>query len=295
MSLASKLHSKVSETAPLHHDTHSPKSDQWWKTSRTKWTGWISFGVAVVGLLLWWFVFHPYVTTDDARVAATLVRVAPEAIGGRVIRMAVTEGDHVKKGDVLVELDHRIAEAELQRAKARAVLTDHELRRISELVAQRGLAPKDLDTAKANAETSQAELKLAEVADENTTIRSPVDGIVIQKVTEEGNIVEPGQTVVTVSDVDHAWIAANIEETSVGAVKVGQPVHIVVDEGGTLTGKVSEVRASVASQFALIPSDTGAGNFTKVVQRVPIKVSIDGDTPHVLRAGQSVEIKIRVH
>ncbi len=272
----------------------SKKSTNWWQTKRAKNTGLISGVLCFVGLLFWWFIFHPYISTDDARIATTLVRAAPEAIGGRVIRMVVKEGDRVKKGDILVELDHRIAEAQYQRAQARTVLTAHELKRVSELVAQKGLAPKELDTAKANADTAQADLKLAEVATENTTVRSPVDGVVVQKNTEEGNIVEPGQTVVVISDVDHAWISANIEETSIGLVRVGQPVYIAIDEGGVLTGKVSEIRVSVASQFALIPSDSGAGNFTKVVQRVPIKIEIIGPTDHVLRAGQSVEIKIKV-
>ena len=267
----------------------------WWQTSRAKWTGLIALVIAVAGGLAWFFLFHPFVSTDDARIAATLVRLAPEAVGGQVIRLAVTEGDHVKKGDVLVELDHRIPEAQFQRAKAKAVLSEQEFHRISSLVAARGLAAKDLDTAKANADTAQAELHLAQVALENTTIKSPVDGIVIQKTTEEGNVVEPGQTLITVSDVDHAWVNANIEETSVGDVRVGQHVHIAIDEGGDLEGKVSEIRASVASQFALIPSDTGAGNYTKVVQRIPIKVAIEDYKGRQLRAGQSVEIKIRVH
>lgn len=227
--------------------------------------------------------------------ATTLIRVAPEAVGGRVIRVAVTEGVRVKKGDVLVELNHQIPDAQLQRAKAKALLAERDLHRISELVAQRGLAPKDLDLAKANSDSAQADLRLAQTAFDNTTIKSPVDGIVIQKVAEEGNILEPGQVAVAVSDVDHAWIAANIEETSVGPVKVGQPVTVVIDEGGTLTGKVQEVRAAVASQFALIPSDSGSGNFTKVVQRIPIKIELDPHPDQTLRAGQSVEIKIRVH
>lgn len=255
----------------------------------------ISAALAVALLAVWWFAFRPFVSTDDARVATTLIRVAPEAVGGRVIRVAVTEGVRVKKGDVLVELNHQIPDAQLQRAKAKALLAERDLHRISELVAQRGLAPKDLDLAKANSDSAQADLRLAQTAFDNTTIKSPVDGIVIQKVAEEGNILEPGQVAVAVSDVDHAWIAANIEETSVGPVKVGQPVTVVIDEGGTLTGKVQEVRAAVASQFALIPSDSGSGNFTKVVQRIPIKIELDPHPDQTLRAGQSVEIKIRVH
>jgi membrane fusion protein (multidrug efflux system) len=243
-------------------------------------------------------LLRPFVATDDARVAATLVRVAPEAASGRVVRLAAQEGDHVKKGDVLVELDHRLAEAQLQKSRARADFAEHELRRVSALVSQHGLPERELDSARANAETARAELTLAEISLQNMTIASAIDGIVVQKTTEEGNIVEPGQTLLTISDADHAWIAANIEETSVGAVRVGQSVRIFVDEGGELRGTVAEVRASVAAQFALIPSDNGAGNFTKVVQRVPIKVRLDEQSKQaygrVLRPGQSVEIKIRV-
>ncbi len=266
-----------------------------WKHPRASLTLWISLGVLIVGIIVWWFLLHPYVTTDDARVAATLIRVAPESVGGRVIKVSVVEGDHVKKGDVIVELNHEIPQAQLQRAKAKAVLSEREFHRVNELVSQRGLAARELDTAKANADTAQAELALAQVNFTDSSIRSPVDGIVVQKIAEEGNIIEPRQTAVTVSDSDHAWIAANIEETSIGLVKKGQSVSITIDEGGSLTGKVSEIRAAVASQFALIPSDSGAGNYTKVVQRIPIKIEVDPHPGITLRAGQSVEIKIRVH
>lgn len=174
----------------------------------------ILVAAAFAGVIVWWFFFHPYVSTDDARIAATLVRAAPESVGGRVIGINAREGDRVKKGDILVVLDHQIVEAHMERAKAKADLAQHELHRISELVAQQGLPTKELDNAKANAEITQAELKLAKVALENSTIKSPIDGIVVQKVTEEGNIVEPGQTLLTICDIDHAWVEANIEETS---------------------------------------------------------------------------------
>jgi RND family efflux transporter MFP subunit len=268
---------------------------KWWKTKRARMVGIVVLILAVVGAIAWRFLFYPYVSTDDARVSAVLVRVAPEGIGGRIVKINVKEGDTVKKGDVLVELDHRIAEAQLKKAKARADLATRDFKRTNSLVSQRGLAAKELDIAKSSAATAEAELQLAEVAMDNTSIRSAVDGVVVQKSSEEGNIIEPGQTVLTVADTDHAWIAANIEETAVGEVRVGQAVRVIIDEGGELSGHVSEIRASVASQFALIPSDNGAGNFTKVVQRVPIKVELDPHADRKLRAGQSVEIKIRVH
>jgi multidrug resistance efflux pump len=267
----------------------------WYKTARARLTGAIFLGLALAGTVLWYFAYYPYVSTDDARVAATLIRIAPEAIGGRVIRLNVKEGDHVKKGDVLAELDHRIAEAQLKRAHAKSELATHELKRVRQLVAQRGLAAKDLDIAVAGADSADADLQLAQVALENTTIKSPIDGIIVQKTTEEGNIIEPGQTLLTVVDAEHAWVSANIEETAVGDVRVGQSVRMKIDEGGEMQGHVKEIRASVAAQFALIPSDNGAGNFTKVVQRVPIKVELEPHPGRELRVGQSVVIKIRVH
>ena len=166
---------------------------------------------------------------------------------------------------------------------------------MSVLAAERTATTQSLDSARSNFEVAQAELQQAEVILENTYIKSPFDGIVIQKATEVGNILEPGQTVVTVADVDHAWVAANVEETSVGLVKVGQSVSISVDEGGRLKGHVIEIRDASAAQFALIPSDNSAGNYTKVVQRIPIKVALDTKPKHPLRVGQSVVIKIRVH
>ena len=274
----------------------APKTPQaWHQTRRSRQVGVIAVVVAIAGSAAWWFMIHPFVGTDDARVAMTLVRVAPSMVNGRIDKLNVEEGSHVKKGDILVEIDHRVPQANYDRAKSRADLANRELGRMQRLTSEGSATPQALDQAKAMAATSEAELKSAEVSLENTYLRSPFDGVVIQKLAEVGNILEQNQTAVVVADEANAWIAANIEETAVGPVTVGQTVKVVVDEGGEFTGKVIEVRKSVASQFALIPSDNGAGNFTKVVQRVPIKVTVDNPTEHHLRAGQSVEVKIRVH
>lgn len=97
------------------------------------------------------------------------------------------------------------------------------------------------------------------------------------------------------ADLANAWIAANVEETSAGRLRVGQSVHIDIDEGGQLLGHVDVVASSAASQFALIPVDNGAGDFTKIVQRIPIRVAVDPLLPSDwLRVRQSVTVKIRV-
>lgn len=267
---------------------------KWYETKRAKNVGIGLLILGLVGVVVWWFFFHPYVSTDDSRIAMTLVRVAPSGVSGRIDKVNAEEGSIVKAGDVLVEIDHRVPQANFDKAKAKFDLAKRELDRLERLTQQGAATPQSLDQARATAATAEMELKTSEVALENTYLKSPFNGVVIQKLAEVGNLLEASQAAMVVADEAHAWIAANIEETSVGLVKVGQPVSIEVDEGGEMKGQVSEVRASVASQFALIPADSGAGNFTKVVQRVPIKVEITDRENHNLRAGQSVEIKIKV-
>ena len=216
-------------------------------------------------------------------------------MSGKIDKVLVEEGSRVKAGEVLVEIDHRIPQANYDKAKASAGFAQRELERMKRLSRAGSATAQSVDQAEAQAATAEAELQLAVVSLENTYLKSPFDGVVVQKLADVGNLLEQNQTAIVVADEANAWIAANIEETSVGLIKVGQSVFITIDEGGRLEGKVSEVRQSVASQFALIPSDSGAGNYTKVVQRVPIKVKITKRNNQVLRAGQSVEIKVRVH
>ncbi len=285
---------RASMTPPPINNFTVDEKTPWWKTTRARNAGYTALGVICAGVILWYFFFHPYVSTDDARVAAAMVRVANQGAGGRIETVNAVESDHVARGFVLAELDHRIAQARLDLARARARFASNELRRAEGLAAQRGIAPRELEKARSEAQIADAELRLAEVALEYTYLKSPVDGIVVQKLAEIGNILENGQVAFTIAEIDHAWISANIEETSVALVKPGQRAEITVDEGGTLTGRVVEVRKAAAAQFALIPSDNAAGSFTKVVQRIPIKIELDPHPGRMLRTGQSVEIKIRV-
>ncbi len=268
--------------------------EAWWKTRRAKMVGG-GLGIAILlGFLFWWFNIHPYVSTDDARVDADIIRVANQGASQRIDKVLVEEGDWVTKEKLLVELDHRTAAAQLARAKARAQLTSMDYKRAKALAVQSGMSLQQLDKFRADSQMADADLKLAQIALDNTYLRSPTDGIVVQKLAKVGNILEINQTAVTVVDIAHAWVAANIEETDVGLVKPGQRVKISVDEGGSLGGKVLEVRKASAAQFALIPSDNAAGNFIKLVQRIPIRIALDPHPGRTLRVGQSVVIKIKV-
>jgi membrane fusion protein (multidrug efflux system) len=273
------------------HATAQP----WWQHPRSRTVlGW-TLAVVVASTALWAVFFYPYVSTDDARVSAAMIRVAPEGAGGKIVAVDVQEGSRVSKGDILVELDHGVAEANLRKAKARAGQAGREGSRTEQLAAQHGVAAREVDNARASGTVAEADLALAQIAYDRTFLRAPCDGVVVQKLAELGNLLEAGQTAVMVADVDHAWVSANIQETAVSKVKPGQTVKISVDEGGELTGKVLDVREATASQFALIQAENPSGNFTKLVQRIPVKVELDPHPGHTLRAGQSVEIRIKVH
>lgn len=265
-----------------------------WQRTRVKLFAAVVLALIVLGFVFWWFFFRSYVSTNDARVTTNILRIAPVGVGGVIEKVFVEEGDFVKAGQALAEIDHRVPQAQLEKAKARLQLTKLELERVKNLVSDKFSPKRDLDNAQTNYDIAAAELKLTEVNLQNTFLNSPIDGVVIQKLAQPGNILEPGQVAIEISDADHAWISANIEETSVGRVKVGQPVTVTIDEGGSLTGKVSEILNATASQFSLLPSENAAGNYTKVVQRIPIKVALDPHPGRILRAGQSVTIRIRV-
>jgi membrane fusion protein (multidrug efflux system) len=106
--------------------------------------------------------------------------------------------------------------------------------------------------------------------------------------------VQPGQPIVSIVDASALWVNANIEETNIARVKVGQPVTVHVDALGTdIPGKVEAVTPATASTFSMIPSSNASGNFTKVTQLVPVRISVNlGNQPLLL--GANVEVKIRV-
>jgi membrane fusion protein (multidrug efflux system) len=278
---------------PVH--AHSAKQDlPWWRQPNAVRASQGILAAAVLGLLYWLVWVHPYVSTDDARIAATLVHVAPEGVSGKVIAVHVTEGDFVKAGQVLVELDPEPAKAQLQKASARALEARNELKRAEALAAQRGISAHQLDQARAASGIADADERMAQLALDHCTLTSPFDAVVIQKLAEVGNQLEAGQNAVTVADLDNAWVAANVEEDQAGRLKAGQKVKIEVDEGGDLEGQVLEVRQATLSTFSLLPTENASGNFVKLVQRIPVKIALAPHPGRRLRVGQSVEVRVRV-
>jgi membrane fusion protein (multidrug efflux system) len=146
--------------------------------------------------------------------------------------------------------------------------------------------------AQKRAELDQAKLNLS-----YTTITAPVAGMVGKKAVEVGQNVAQGQQLMAVVALDDIWVTANFKETQLKEMKIGQKAEIEVDSNGRkYTGKVERISGASGSRFSLLPPENATGNYVKVVQRIPVRLSIDPgqDPDHALRVGMSVTPTIQI-
>ena len=167
-------------------------------------------------------------------------------------------------------------------------------------------AQAQVESAQAALEAAQAAVKASEAAVSDAerelgyaTITAPVDGTVGNKNVEVGNRVQVGQALYALVQPD-LWVVANFKETQLTRMRKGQPVELTIDAigGQTFEGKVDSISPATGAQFALLPPDNATGNFTKVVQRVPVKIVFDPagvrGFEDRLRPGLSAVVNVRV-
>ncbi|HSQ85008.1 MAG TPA: HlyD family secretion protein [Desulfobacterales bacterium] len=155
------------------------------------------------------------------------------------------------------------------------------------------LKQRRVESLKGKLKEATAELEAAQLKLDHTTVTSPIDGVVAKKISHIGEVIKSGQPIAVIIDLNNIWVEANLEETQVEHVRLGQSVDIEVDAypNTKFTGKVVNIGAATASQFALIPENRSAGNFTKVTQRIPIKIEVI-DPAEQLRPGMMVVVGI---
>ncbi|HXY18725.1 MAG TPA: HlyD family secretion protein [Gemmatimonadales bacterium] len=129
-----------------------------------------------------------------------------------------------------------------------------------------------------------------------TVVTAPVSGVVSKKSVEIGQLVQAGQPLMSVVPLEDVWVVANFKETQVAAIEPGAPAVIKADAyaGRIFTGTVESLSPATGAKFSLLPPDNATGNFTKVVQRIPVRIRIESqtDTLHPLRPGMSVDVTI---
>ena len=126
-------------------------------------------------------------------------------------------------------------------------------------------------------------------------VTAPMDGVVAKKSVEVGQLVQPGQPVMTVVPLSDVWVTANLKETQTRDLKPGDEVEVDAYPGRTFHGKLESISPATGARFSLLPPDNATGNYTKVVQRIPVRIQIDGrqDQGHPLRPGMSATVRIK--
>ncbi|WP_440977976.1 HlyD family secretion protein [Sphingomonas pseudosanguinis] len=188
----------------------------------------------------------------------------------------------------LSQLQNQARQANAKVAAANAALAASR-RRIGTLNAQ-------VQQARSQGQAARAQLDAAEVNLVSTTIRAAIAGRVGNKTVRVGQFVQAGTRTMSIVPVSQLYIEANFKETQLGLMRPGQPVKIEVDalEGVEIKGHVESVAPGTGAQFSLLPPQNATGNFTKIVQRIPVRIAVDADpqTRSLLVPGMSVEVVV---
>jgi multidrug resistance efflux pump len=214
--------------------------------------------VLVVGGVVGYTLYREgqlYVSTDNAQLTGQPIQVG-SMNAGQVQSVFPTIGSAVHKGDVLAQV----------------------------------ALPSQVGTA----QNGTPKMGFLGAGDTRVDVVAPVDGLVIATPVGVGATVQPGTPIVTLIDPSQMWVTANIEETNIGRVRVGQPVTVHVDaQNADVPGKVEAITPATAASSSILPPSNASGNFNKVTQLVPVRISVNLGNQLTL-LGTSVEVKVKV-
>ena len=184
--------------------------------------------------------------------------------------------------------DSRVARSQVAKAEA-----DLSAQRQQVDALQAEIKRLDAQIANARADIAQAELNLA-----RTQIHAPISGIVGQRSARTGQVVQAGAYLLSIVPNDDIWVQANFKETQIGRMQPGQTAELTFDAypDTPIEARIDSLFAASGAQFSLLPPDNATGNFTKVVQRIPVKLTFAADNPlhGKIRPGMSVEVQVDI-
>jgi membrane fusion protein (multidrug efflux system) len=275
----------------------------------------VIIGVAISALFIAsrmvWLHFN-YVSTDDAQIGAH-VAILSSRVNGTIQKVFVQDNQKVKAGEPLAQIDTSdyssasdAAEAQVASLQARYKEAETTLRRATELFQKQAIARDRFDAAQADYKEIGGRLKAAQAALEQaklnvsyTRILAPEDGRIARKSVEPGQYVPAGQALFGFVSSSERWVVANLKETDLSGVAPGKRAEVEVDAvpGRTFQGAVESISPSTGAVFSLLPPDNATGNFTKVVQRVPVRIKLVELNPEdvdLLHAGLSANVSIHL-
>jgi membrane fusion protein (multidrug efflux system) len=243
----------------------------------------------------------------EQNLAASDIRAAQTTIRSAEAQSAKADADRTRY-DALVPTG-AVALSEVDTVRAAAIsarsdadrsraLLDVSRNQAAVVAAKRATLVAALAEAQAQAARSQAALALAQQDQDHTLVRAPVDGVVADRQVEVGDYVQPGTHLLSIEPLQALYVTANFKETQVARMAPGQPALIRVDAvpGVTLKGRVDSFAPGSGSEFALLPFEPGTGNFTKIVQRIPVRIAFDPGQAAVarLRPGLSTTVTVQL-
>ncbi len=224
----------------------------------------------------------------ERQTAADLERFRPllakDEISKQQFDAASTATDSARAAREAAEAGVRAASEAVEVARARLVQAGTSREQVGIVTARAASAAAKVEIAKAAVE--QAKLNLS-----YTEVRAPVAGVVSRKTVEVGQVIQAGQPLLALVPLDDVWVIANFKENQLDSIRAGQRVDIAVDAyRRTYRGHVDSIAAATGSRFSLLPPENAAGNYVKVVQRVPVKIVLEAgqNREHLLRPGLSV-------
>lgn len=214
----------------------------------------------------------------------------------------------------VLEINLEKSQEDLDRAKKQAdagVITPEQLSHVQKAYetaeaqldaakTQLQVSKSTISSASAAVQTAEAQVKVLDTQLKNTRLYAPANGVVSRRWVMPGDIVQPSQSVYTITLSKNLWVVAFLEETRISEIHNGQSVKFSIDAfpNETFNGKVYLIGSTTASVFSLIPANNASGNFTKVTQRIPVRISIDSTDNNTdisslnILSGMSVEVKI---
>ena len=268
-----------------------------------KWTPLKVIGliIGVIAILVVATIYIVYASnhesTDDAYTAGYVHQISSR-VTGNVIDLAITDNQFVHAGQVLLRLDPRDYEVQVAKAQANYDRAMADFDRVDALKDDVAISKQDYDQTKTNMEVAKANLDDANNQLSYCTIVAPTDGYIGNRTVNLGDRVTVGGALMAV--VQDIWVVANYKETQLGKMKRNQAVQIIVDAipGKTFPGHIDSFSPGTGATFALLPPDNATGNFTKIVQRIPVKIYFEPDAIKDFRGrllpGLSVETYVKL-
>jgi membrane fusion protein (multidrug efflux system) len=254
------------------------------------------------------------VTANSNAVSVTMAGAEADIVSAKA-KLQITEKNQERYEQLLqqksatqqqydqVKADRIDAEAKLELAIGRRDALEKQIQagklQIANTRTQVSNTLENISLAGLSVKKAQADLDAAKLQLSYCTVVAPADGVVSKKNVQIGQVVGIGEPLMAIANNKKVWVVANFKETQIGKMRVGQDVEVDVDaySDTTFTGKVESLSQATGSRFSFLPADNATGNFVKVTQRIPVKITLpeNNSSKFPLRAGMSVYVKVKTN